>query len=188
MNGSTKSKKKKKGKKTGKKKKVKPAKEISEAEIFLTKMSYQFWLSITFFMIFFTILMYTIFIYQDESQSVISIAGIFSAWMGAIIAFYFMEHRTSETVFTVKKAEEDVRNQLKSLESETDEKDKYWDKGTDQLLLDLKTRSETIEQLQSDLKKIAENPNLLFEEEAKEEKEEEPPEEPEEPIGTFITD
>lgn len=84
----------------------------NETDVFLIRMRYQFWLAVTVFVIFFVILITTIVLHQNNPQNVISIAGIFSAWMGAIIAFYYMEHRTSETVFSVKRSEEEIRNRL----------------------------------------------------------------------------
>lgn len=130
----------------------------------MTKMRYQFHIAILLFIIFGGVIIIAIILHKDEPENAISLAGIFSAWMGAIIAFYFMENRSSETVFSVKQAEEEIRNQLiqeqqraneiknkLKLEEKDDElKNKYWKEIQKEIASEIQKRDEIIKKLEDD--------------------------------------
>jgi uncharacterized protein YlxW (UPF0749 family) len=135
-------------------------KQKEEGDVERVKAKYKFILALGLFILFGIILITSIFVLKD-TESVVSVAGIFSAWMGAIITFYYMEHQSTERVREARESEkriqnelEDAQNLLPQLQKKSDEATLEVERTLDELTQQLKLEREKRHRAESELEKF----------------------------------
>lgn len=112
------------------------------------KVKHKFTLALGLFTLFGVVLITSIFVLKD-TQSVISVAGIFSAWIGAIIAFYYMEHQSTERVREARQSEKSIRADLENIQIRVPE---LQSRGDDAIRETRRTLDELAQQLEKERK------------------------------------
>ena len=135
-------------------------KQKEEEEVERVRAKYKFILALGLFILFGVILLTSIFVLKD-TQSVVSVAGIFSAWIGAIITFYYMEHQSTERVREARESEKRVKGELESAQTQLPQLQKRGDEATleaertlDELTQQLKIEREKRHKLEIELEKF----------------------------------
>lgn len=95
-------------------------KQQKEDEIERIGANYKFIVAVGLLILFGATLITCIIVLQ-YTQSIAGIAGIFVAWIGAIITFYYMEHQSTERVREVRESEKMIRSELENAQTQLPE-------------------------------------------------------------------